>query len=424
MAVLMMTSTPETMVGEEPAWVQIDRWGAELSRRQNEMSVEVCEWLLAARAQNAHVPLGRASFAEYAEWRLGIEPHTLSERLRVAEALGRLPALREELRTGRRHWSAVRELTRVAVKETEEEWLAATHGWTARQIEKKVAGMTAGQRPGDRADPNLVKRTLRFEVTPEVYATWREVVRIRKRDVDPDLSEEEILMDVLQRSLQGATDEGRSNYQVALIRCEDCDRVWQEARGEQVELPAEVMERVDCDAQHIGRVDEPGPSHVGRPSKASQTIPPAVRRKVMRRDGRRCQVPGCTNSVWVDLHHLTLREDGGDHDPENMLTTCGAHHARLHAGMLISEGNASEVRFWHADGTEYGTQPDPARLAVYQTVHGALVKMGYRESQAKEALSAVRSQLDPAAPLEDVLRAALQAAADLSGAGKGKRVRA
>jgi hypothetical protein len=48
----------------------------------------------------------------------------------------------------------------------------------------------------------------------------------------------------------------------------------------------------------------------GHPSpRAKQSIPPALRRAVLTRD-RRCRVPGCAHSTFVELHHLILRAAG------------------------------------------------------------------------------------------------------------------
>jgi hypothetical protein len=57
--------------------------------------------------------------------RLGYGARLVQEKLRVAEALERLPAFAEALKQGQICWSALRELTRVATPETETEWLAA-----------------------------------------------------------------------------------------------------------------------------------------------------------------------------------------------------------------------------------------------------------------------------------------------------------
>jgi len=82
----------------------------------------------------------------------------------------------------------------------------------------------------------------------------------------------------------------------------------------------------------------------------SRTIPPAVRRAVLQRDGRRCQVPGCTNSLWLELHHLEHRSDGGGHEEDNLLTVCGVHHRVTHDGLLGIERVPGGLEFRFLDG--------------------------------------------------------------------------
>src|SRR5207245_7943909 len=97
----------------------------------------------------------------------------------------------------------------------------------------------------------------------------------------------------------------------------------------------------------IGSIDGPAAkpeapsSHVGgaEPTKrASQTIPPATRRLVMRRHRGCCAVPGCRNALLLDVHHVELRSEGGDHDPENLVPLCSAHHRAVHDGRLLISG--------------------------------------------------------------------------------------
>src|SRR5258706_6505712 len=54
--------------------------------------------LLFALRSGAHLHLGFASFAEYVERLFGYKPRWTAERLRVAEALERLPELEQSLR--------------------------------------------------------------------------------------------------------------------------------------------------------------------------------------------------------------------------------------------------------------------------------------------------------------------------------------
>jgi 5-methylcytosine-specific restriction endonuclease McrA len=78
----------------------------------------------------------------------------------------------------------------------------------------------------------------------------------------------------------------------------------------------------------------------GRPigvSERTQTIPPAVRNFVLQRDQGRCQIDGCRSSYRLQPHHVRPRSDGGDHDPDNLISLCWYHHhVAIHMmGMFI-----------------------------------------------------------------------------------------
>jgi hypothetical protein len=322
----------------------------------------------------------------------------------VAEALESLPLLSTTLLEGRMSWSAVRELTRVAAPETEEAWLAAAAGRTVRQIEEAVAGHRPGDRPQDAADPGLRHQVIRLELSPEALALFREAVTRLRRDVDARLSDEEAVMEMARQVLGGPADDGRAPYQVAVTVCDRCERTWQEGRGERIEVGAEVAERAACDAQRID-------THVGagRPARATQTIPPAVRRSVVRRDGGRCRVPGCRNASFLEVHHVQARAEGGDHRPDGLLLLCGAHHRLLHRGFLLIDGTAPHFTFRHADGTPYGDAPAPATVEATAEAFSALRNLGLRDGEAKRALAAARTHVGPGASVPDLVRAALRA---------------
>src|SRR5690242_8545284 len=70
---------------------------------------------------------------EYLERRMRYGPQVAAERLRVAEALDALPAIEQALDRGELSYSAVRELTRIATRKTEDAWVAACRGKVLRQ---------------------------------------------------------------------------------------------------------------------------------------------------------------------------------------------------------------------------------------------------------------------------------------------------
>jgi len=358
-------------VPEAPAsmsWREIDQRLRGLAARRAALDAEEAFWLLAAKRTGVHRRLGHASMVDYCRHVLGYEPRTTLERLRVAEALECLPAMRDALAHGRMSYSAIRELTRNATPSTEVAWLEAAAGKTVREIEELVAGHKPGNHPDDDADPDLAPRILRLELSAETYALFLQARRAVEDETGERLSDDEVMRALcrgqLAGSAQGGTDcddddrddspDGRAPHQIALTTCVQCRRVWQDGGGQVIEVPPEVLARVRCDAQEIGHVDGDAPK------RATQTIPPAIRRQVLRRDHRRCSVPGCGSSRWVDLHHIRARTDGGDHEPSNITTTCTGHHAAVHQGRLIITGRAPhDLRFTHGDGRPYGAPPPP-----------------------------------------------------------------
>lgn len=180
--------------------------------------------------------------------------------------------------------------------------------------------------------------------------------------------------------------------------CTHCRRIEQLGGGARVELSPAVAEMCECDADHI----------VG--GTAQPSIPRARRRSVLRRDDGRCVVPGCSHAVFVDVHHLRPREDGGDHSLENLACFCGAHHRAVHEGRLVVTGTPSSgLGFQHADGAAYGSHAVSASSAERNTrVFNALRGLGFRETECRAALRECAQTLGAAANGEALLRSALQ----------------
>ncbi|HEY3496938.1 MAG TPA: HNH endonuclease signature motif containing protein [Polyangiaceae bacterium] len=409
----------------EAPWQRAHTELVKLAKHRAGLDDEEARWLLAALREGTHIRLGFGSFNEYSEGMFGYGPKVTQEKLRVAEALEQLPVLAGELRAGALNFSVVRELTRVATPETEAEWLQVAQGKTVREVEQLISGRRPGNLPDDAADPRARRHVLRFEVSGEVLATFREALGKVRRESSEALDDDAALLLLSRYVLGGSRDEGRSSYQVALTVCERCGAAKQQGRGQLVDVDGEVVAMAACDAQHIGTVGGApvdgdwldGCAHVGDASlipdrshartRAKQTIPPSVRRKILRRDGGRCRVPGCRHAVFVDAHHIQLRAEGGRHDPENLVTLCGAHHLAVHRGELVVEGAASgALTFRHSDGTRYGSSHvSPQAADVFTKAFQALQNQGFREGDIRRALASasVRAECE----LVKVFRAAL-----------------
>jgi hypothetical protein len=129
--------------------------------------------------------------------------------------------------------------------------------------------------------------------------------------------------------------------------------------------------------------------------RAKQSIPPALRRAVLTRDRRRCRVPGCAHSTFVDLHHAQPRAEGGRNEASNLLTLCGAHHRATHRGeLLIDREHGGSFTFRHADGAAYGNPSTPRLIDVHAKVFSALRHLGFHEGEVKTVLVELRGDAE------------------------------
>lgn len=391
-----------------PKWEHAHQMLVGFARTRAGLDLEEGRWLLAASRERVDRRLGFASFVEYVERLFGYASRLTHEKLRVAEALEQLPELAEALAKAEITWSSVRELTRVATPSTEKDWLEATRGRTVRDVERLVSGRTRGSLPSDPADESLRRHVLRFEVSSEVLATFRDATAKLRRDAGGAIDDDAVLLLMARHVLEGPVDEGRASYQVELSVCEDCQRARQQAAGDLIEVPAGVVEMAQCDAQHLPRTHV-GAERTGR-KLAKQDVPPALRREVVRRDRRCCQAPGCRHHKFLDLHHIVARENGGQHEADNLVTLCAAHHRAVHDGELRIEGEVSTgLRFRHADGSDYGDARKiaPAVVDRQTKTFQALRLLGFREREAREAIGEASAKIGPEAGAEAALRAAL-----------------
>jgi len=83
---------------------------------------------------------GAVSCAHWLSWRIGLDPTTAREKVRVARALGQLPAIDAALKSGQLSYAKVRALTRVATPETEAKLLEVALYATGAQLERLCRG--------------------------------------------------------------------------------------------------------------------------------------------------------------------------------------------------------------------------------------------------------------------------------------------
>ncbi len=282
--------------------------------------------------------LGYATAFEYLETELGYTPRMAYERLKIAEALAELPNLEAALAANELHLSAVRELSRVATPDTEEEWLDKAIGLNLREVEQLVCGHKYGDRPDDPPDPKLRRRTLTFaDILPETDAMLRQARIAAATEHAGALDDNAMLQLLLRTYLSGAApdDIPRPAYQMTITTCRRCKASAQVAGGRVQPVDRATVACAACDAIELGDVEGP-------PERATSTVTPRLREQVFQRDKLACTVPGCRATRNLAIHHIEHQEHGGKHQLSNLTLLCFAHHKMHHDGRLDISGEAPD----------------------------------------------------------------------------------
>ncbi len=345
-------------------WARVDEKLRGIAARRAALDAEEANLLRYAEELKLWRAFGFGSLLEYMERAMGYAPHTATERLRVARLLGELPLIADALEKGELPHSAVRELSRVAVPETEEAWLDAAHGKSLREIEAMVSGHKAGDLPTDETEPRLHRRRITIEVSPETYDLWRKMHALANEEHGQRLSDEELISALFRRAYGdggaagagGGTGDGVNGaasgagvgagnsrdrasspaYKIAIKQCPDCKRAWQFSGGRDIEIDPAVVECAACDAIHLGSLDAAAPERI------TTTVTARKREQVLARDGYCCTVPGCRRNVGLDLHHIEYQSHGGGHEIRNITAICDFHHKAVHYGKLVIRGTAPD----------------------------------------------------------------------------------
>ena len=261
---------------------------------------------------------------------LGLEARETKELLRIGRRLPDLPRPKEVFSEGLVGWTHIREAIRVATPETDAAWTERVLEVGARRLEREVAACEPGDLPPEPGDMELPSRVmLRFDVASGDAMVVRKALALLKAQAGDDADEGVLLASLARIALcESHTDEQpmpEERYRVVLQECPTCIHRTHVGQADGVHrIDRAVAEEAACDHEQVDATT----------GRLTLSIPPTTRRRVMHRDGYRCTVPGCSNHLWCDVHHVRAREAGGDHADSNLTVSCTSHHRRVHEGRL------------------------------------------------------------------------------------------
>jgi hypothetical protein len=331
---------------------------------------------------------GAASCAQWLAWRIGLDSATAREKVRVARALGKLPAIDEALRAGKLSYAKARALTRVATPETETKLLEVAVVATGAQLERLCRGYRRALAPDEALAPeersvrrrDLPGGMVRLEIVlapDEADLVLRALDRAREvvhEETDASAetsapgstwpSRADGMVALAENFLAGnpANGNGGERFQVMVHVDQDPlapDGVLSATLDDGSRVSAETFRRIACDCGVVAVAGDGAELNIGR---RARSIPPAIRRALALRD-RGCRFPGCTHTRFLHGHHIQHWLHGGETSVTNLALPCTFHHHLVHeGGWTVARGENGELAFAAPDGR--ALQAEPPRQMV------------------------------------------------------------
>lgn len=379
-----------------PALSPLEALGERIAQLSAEISAATYQLLVMLREfdERSGWNTGFRSCAHWLNWRIGLDLGAAREKVRVARALGSLPALSAAMERGELSFSKVRALTRVATPANEEELLVFSRAGTAAHVERLVRAWRRVDRTAEReqeerrhSSRSLSLYTdedgmvvLRARLTPDAGAALVKALEAAEQKLYEGASETrdetgagapihhrwaDALGLVAESALAGGLDPGTrgDRYQVVVhvdaAALPAASEAGSSALDDGTHVSAETCRRLACDAALVVmRHDAEG--NVLDVGRRTRTIPPAIRRALDHRDPV-CRFPGC-NVRCCEGHHVEHWADGGATRLDNLLKLCRRHHRAVHEeGFRVQLRPGGEVRFYGPDGRHVEEAPPVSR---------------------------------------------------------------
>lgn len=337
---------------------------------------------------------GFRSCAHWLNWRTGLSLGAAREKVRVANALGKLPLTSAAMRGGEISYSKVRALTRIATPENEEELLVYAKDGSAAHLERLVRlwrgvdRIAEAERDGRRRESrSLVAYTdedgmvvVRGRLEPETGAVFLRALEAavdrlyetsgqEQGDADDPPPIEHTRADALgliaESALAADLDSGTKGDRYMVTLHVDAP-VLESREGDEghpgmaifedgVSVSAETSRRIACDCATVAMAHD-SEGNVLDVGRKTRTISPAMRRALEYRDTT-CRFPGCAVKV-CEGHHVRHWADGGETSLDNLVLLCRRHHVAVHEeGYRVELEPDGRARFYSPQGWEIEQAP-------------------------------------------------------------------
>lgn len=338
---------------------------------------KVCDLIRVVDVRQSWMDDGARNLTDWVSAKLRARHVTAARLVRVSRRIGDLPRLTEAFAAGQLSLDQVDAISRIATAETEEVLIENAAGMTSAALDRLVRrqrGVTAeeaetvwerrrlvrewnldeselkfhGRLPGDQGrilDQAIDSRV--DEMGPNPESNFFDPVETRSADALTELA---------------ATNGDAGSTPTQLNVFADLEALTTHDQGNAyldntAPMSNETAQRLACDAT-VETIIRDGERIVGI-GRRSRRVPGWLRRLVYERDGNQCRRPGCSNTRWLQVHHIVPWAQGGPTDLDNLILLSGHHHRFVHERRWHITGPPDNLVFRRPDGTPYPNRRRP-----------------------------------------------------------------
>jgi len=293
----------------------------EIASRYQKIEIELVDILQRIDFHRVYLKYGCGSLFEYAVSQLRLSESAAYNFIAVSRKALEVPALKEAIKSQSLSVSKARRITSVITKDNQEKWIPLALELSQRDLEKEVANVNPQVEKPERA--KFVKEdrvNLNFHVSEDLYNKIKRIQDLEAQRTSKVVSLEDALKAMAELYLEKKDPVEKATRAVA--KPDSC-RVKAAAprSGRYRSIPA--------DSCRVEKAQKPSIPFV------RQNIPAHLKHQVHLRDKGRCSYTApngkvCTNSRWIQIHHIIPISHGGMNRLENLKTLCSAHHRMMH----------------------------------------------------------------------------------------------
>ena len=352
----------------------IDELAAEICTLAGHINSAHHRWLMLIAEydrRNGWADSATQSCAHWLNWKCGMAMGAAREKVRVARALENLPKVSAAMACGMLSYSKAREITRVATAETEDYLLMIAEHGTAQHVEKLVRAYRRCQDAEElsREARQQQNRCVNYRydddgslilncrlpaeagarIVKALELALEELPAEPPEDVPAGTSPQPVPFSARRADALALVAESFLAHGVIEAAGGDRQQIVVHVAAETLRdrtagccefehgpsMAAETARRLSCDASVVALIenDDGEPLNVGRKTR---TISAPLRRALNARD-KGCRFPGCSNSRYLDAHHVEHWANGGETKPSNLVSLCRFHHHAVHEGGIRIE---------------------------------------------------------------------------------------